>query len=220
VIAESTAGADFALTIRIAPDRVRLALFQAKRPKNRATRKILIFKDTPDQTQQKAQFRALRAIAVTISTNVLGRPIFLPDLHWVHYLGYLRARPVAVPLPTLDCHASAAAENDAPARVDVTFDVPDNARPLMHLLSAAVATPPGMDCPGWLEMTPAQANTLLPNLTPLMPVYAADERESGGLPLDIVDTISVTVSSSPEPGPTDDATPTSGAAPPRNVPRR
>lgn len=38
-VAESTSGADFALTIRIAPDRVRLGLFQAKRPKDRATRK-------------------------------------------------------------------------------------------------------------------------------------------------------------------------------------
>jgi hypothetical protein len=219
VVAESAVGADFALTIRIAPDCVRLGLFQAKRPKNRATRKILIFKDTPDQTQQKAQFLALRKTAATISKSVLGRPISLSDLHWVHYLGYLRVRPVVVPLPTLDAHANAAATNNAPTRVDVTFEVPDDARSLIHLLSAAVATPPGMDCHGWLEMTPAQANVLLPNLTPLMPVFAADEREGGGMPLDIVDTVAVTVPSTPEPKPTADPAPTSGAAPPRYRPR-
>ena len=219
VIAESTSGADFALTIRIAPDRVRLGLFQAKRPKDRATRKILIFKDAPDQAQQKAQFRALRKTAMEITESALGRSAWLLDLHWVHYLGYLRDGPVAVALPTLHAHAAAAAKIDTPTSVDVTFDVPDGARLLMHLLSAAVATPPGMDCPGWLEMTPAQANEQLPNLTPLMPVFAADERESGGMPLDIVDTISVIVSSSPDPKPSEDAAPTSGATLQRNFPR-
>ena len=158
MVAETNAGADFALTIRIAPDRVRLGLFQAKRPKDRATRKILIFKDTPDQMKQKAQFRALRKTALEITESVLGRSAWLLDLHWVHYLGYLRHGPVAVPLPALHSHAAAATTIKTPTFVDVTFDVPDEARPLMHLLSGAVAMPPGVECPGWLEMTPAQAN--------------------------------------------------------------
>ena len=48
-----------------------------------------------------------------------------------------------------------------------------------------------------------------------MPVFAADERSGGGMPLDIVDTLAVTVPFTPEPTPAADPDPSSGAEPPR-----
>jgi hypothetical protein len=203
---ESEYGADFALALRLGEDAVRVALFQAKRPREGRGRRIPVFKSSSDALVRHGQFKALQDTASEMLFD-MGKPCAFRDLHWIHYLGYLKNGPVCVPMTDLDDFSVAV--SNAVLDVGPNFEVPEKARPLLQLLYAGVATPAGHLCPGWQTLTVTEADEYLPHLVPLMPVFAADESGGGGPALKL-EYREVVAKASPTPSPAPTSTPQAG----------
>jgi len=172
---EATHGADFALALRVAPDTVRVALFQAKRNSERNPEFVQIYRHGRPGTATNRQFLALRSTATAILAAV--RPATTPPahFHWVHYLAYNANGVICVPMSSFA--GFPAFKNLKDSKKEMHAPIPANARSLLETLMHAVANP-GCEPEGWLDLTFKQARTHLRHLRSLMPVYVADEGES------------------------------------------
>jgi hypothetical protein len=200
VKAEVDYGADFALAVRIGDDLVRVALFQAKRPKLGEGSDILIFKDSGHATERTRQFLRLRKTAYDLLRDLNRETDDFVQLTWIHYVGYVAQSPRTVPMSDLIDHHHAV--DGVSAGLPPPFPMQEGHRPLMNLMLAAC----GADADeGWLEMTVTQANAYLPHLSPLMPIFSADEGRGDRRLLPEVSTVVATASPKPalqEPTPT------------------
>ncbi len=101
--AEPSSGADFALILRVAPNRCRIALFQAKRANKDGS--FSVHQISPARkTESKIpepQFLRLEDYANSLLDGAGGLPTTATTLHWVHYISYEREAIIATPLSEL-----------------------------------------------------------------------------------------------------------------------
>ncbi|MDF3982154.1 hypothetical protein P3W23_09150 [Luteibacter sp. PPL554] len=216
-MSEADYGADFALALRIDTSRVRIAIFQAKRPKDGRGRAIPVFEASTDVHVRHRQFLALLETGREIADGVLGTTRF-SALDWIHYVGYVDNGPVHVPMSSLSKFARAARKSDV--SVKPNLKVPIGASSLLELLARGATHSPDDPCSGWITMTVEQADKYLPHLAPLMPVFAADESGGGGGAALQLEYRTVVAKAAPDPSPNPNPSPGPRANPKPGLKRK
>lgn len=174
---EFTHGADFALALRLTNARVRLALFQAKRQTTKA-RRLTICHSGKKGEQTNRQFLNLKKFSFGVVAGVKEKKPVLEDLHWVHYLGYLKSGPRCVSICQLAHHPEV--RDDEVMTNSFSVPVLVSHPSLMSVLRDGIRDANNQPV-GWLDMTDKEARTLFPLLRDLMPVYVAEETDKKSL---------------------------------------